>query len=438
MSDTFHRNYQLTDEELFDKARSILYENMIKGKIDVSGRNYHYTRPSPSRYPFQFFWDTCFHVFILTALGEYDMAKEHIISLFAMQRENGFVGHMIYWDRIKPGRITDIFQARPKFVNFFQSHMSELVQPPFVAHAVERIYQDSDDKDFLKDMLPKLKKYYRWLAENRDFDGDKLITIISPFESGMDWKPTYDVAMGRPERKADWRLFSKVVWVDFRNYINNYDLEKIYKQEYFLVKDVGFNTIYAQNLQALARLCRIGDDEEALQFDSLADEVISSLVDIMYDKEDEAFYDVFGKSNKKIRVLTPTIFYPIVLKEIPESITSSVLERHFFNSHEFDSPYKIPSVSISHPSFNPKESLYIWRGPVWTINNWFMHQYLLDKGHAVEADRLIKDIRSLIEKSGFREYYDPFTGEGYGARDFTWAALIVDMIKTQEKKTSQK
>jgi hypothetical protein len=33
----------------------------------------------------------------------------------------------------------------------------------------------------------------------------------------------------------------------------------------------------------------------------------------------------------------------------------------------------------------------------------------------------------LVEKSGFREYYDPVTGEGHGAREFTWSGLLVDM-----------
>jgi len=28
---------------------------------------------------------------------------------------------------------------------------------------------------------------------------------------------------------------------------------------------------------------------------------------------------------------------------------------------------------------------------------------------------------------GFREYYNPFTGEGMGARGFTWGGLVLDM-----------
>jgi hypothetical protein len=36
----------------------------------------------------------------------------------------------------------------------------------------------------------------------------------------------------------------------------------------------------------------------------------------------------------------------------------------------------------------------------------------------------------LVSKSGFPEYYNPFTGEGLGGRSFSWtAALVIDLIK---------
>lgn len=430
----------MTDKELFEKIRKVLYENMVKGEVRGGRLSFHYTKPSPGRYPFQFFWDTCFHVFILAALGEHDMAKSHLNSLFAMQEDDGFVGHMIYWDRLAPGRLTDVFQSRPSLGrNFLQSHMSALIQPPLAAQAVERVYKVSDDQEFLRQILPKLKKYYRWLAHNRDFDGDGLLTIISPFESGMDWKPTFDVAVGQKAGKADWRLFLKMVKVDFRNYLNRYNLKKIYQKGYFIVKEVGLNTMYAQNLESLAGLCRTLDEqEEANEFSKLSQKVSRSIQEIMYDEKDAAFYDVYGKANTKIRVLTPTVFYPVVLSSVPDETGKRVMDTHFFNSEEFDTPFPLPSAAMKEPSFNPTGSMYIWRGPTWIVNNWFMHRFLIEKGYEKEAERLVNSIRQLIEKSGFREYYNPFTGEGYGAQDFTWAGLVSDMILMEKESSSRK
>lgn len=41
-------------------------------------------------------------------------------------------------------------------------------------------------------------------------------------------------------------------------------------------------------------------------------------------------------------------------------------------------------------------------------------------GMIEEAHKLAEITVSLIEKSGFREYYNPLTGEGYVAKNFTW------------------
>jgi glycogen debranching enzyme len=426
----------MTEKEIRQRVSKIMYENMISGHADAVLTDFHYTRPSSGRYPFQFFWDTCLHIYVLTALGDHTMAKKHLQSLFALQAEDGFVGHMIYWNNVFPKRITDIFQSKPGLkTKIFRSHMSALIQPPLAAQAAWRIYSASGDLAFLRSMLPKLKKYYRWIAQNRDFDGDGLVTIISNFESGMDWKPSFDKVVGFPDKQADWRLFCKVVSVDIRNFLHNYDLKQIYAKNYFLVKESGFNTIYAQNLQAMAKICEKLEDPDAGEFQSLAARVIQSMLDILYDDASAAFLDVYGRQNQKIKVLTPTIFFPLVIKEIPDEISRKVIDAHLFNQEDFGVPFPIPSVAKNHPSFKPGPSMYIWRGPTWILLNWFMHQFFMEKGFVREAEYLVKSIRKLIEKSGFREYYDPFTGQGGGAHDFTWAGLVVDMLNMEKARS---
>jgi len=423
----------MTDQEILKRVRKIMFDNMIKGYSRLTHIHFHYTKSSSKPYDSQYFWDTCFHAFILTAIGEYKMAEDHIKSLFSLQEPDGFVGHIIYWNKVLPNRITDIFQSKPTLGwRLFNTHSSALVQPPLIAQAVLNIYNHIENIEFLRYILPKLKKFYAWLEKNRDFEGDGLLSIISPFESGMDWKPTFDEVVGFRHRKANWILFLKMVIVDFRNFLRNYDLKKIYKDNYFIVKEVGFNAKYVQNLGAMAALCKIVKDPDADHYSSLKEKVLKRMMDIMYDKKDAAFYDVYGKKHKKLRVLTPTIFFPVVIKGLPESVCKEVLNRHLFNKEEFEASYPIPSVAKNDPSFNTSESLFIWRGPTWIVYNWFLYQYLKDKDYDDEAQNLIGCMKSLIEKSGFREYYNPFTGEGYGATDFTWTGLIADMIKKEK------
>ena len=54
--------------------------------------------PEPGRYPWQWYWDSCF-----TAISwrrfDPDRARRELESLLAAQRSDGFIGHTIFWDR---------------------------------------------------------------------------------------------------------------------------------------------------------------------------------------------------------------------------------------------------------------------------------------------------------------------------------------------------
>ncbi len=153
---------------------------------------------------------------------------------------------------------------------------------------------------------------------------------------------------------------------------------------------------------------------------------------MMYDEDETAFYDVDASTGERIRVLTPTIFFPLVIRDLPAPITEALIDRHISRKDEFDTEYPIPSVAKNDPSFNPHESEYLWRGPTWIFYNWFVYQCLFYQGFHDEAKMLEDTMRKLIQQSGFREYYNPFTGEGYGAQNFTWSGLVVDMLNLKE------
>ncbi len=49
-------------------------------------------------------------------------------------------------------------------------------------------------------------------------------------------------------------------------------------------------------------------------------------------------------------------------------------------------------------------------------------------GYEREAAELARRLTAAILRAGLREYYDPFTGRGMGAREFAWSALILEMV----------
>jgi len=91
-------------------------------------------------------------------------------------------------------------------------------------------------------MLPKLKNYFEWLARERDFEKHGLISIISPVESGMDFKASYDEVVGYNGGKGSLRLYwNAAIKVDGSNFLDRYDLARIYNAQRFIVQDALVN-----------------------------------------------------------------------------------------------------------------------------------------------------------------------------------------------------
>lgn len=411
----------LTEKQIEGRVRALLASNTYHGYSEAFGTEYWTIHPSPGTYPFQYFWDSCLHAFILTALGEAELAARNFRSLYAMQAEDGYVGHMLYWDRLIPAVWTDAFQAR--FADQAAPHMSSFVQPPLSAQALRRICHHTKDETYLREMLPKVKKHFDWLATHRDLDGDGLIVIFNMFESGIDWKPSMD-ELYEQKGQAGGALYDAAIGNDYHNFVHNYDPA----EAKIKIKEVAFNTIYARNLATLAELCRQVDDHDADRYVALAEKVARAMQEHMYSEADAAFWDVTAGDNRPLKTLTPTIFFPIILPTTSREQAEAILKRHFHNEQEFATKYPLPSVAINDLSFDPSASKFLWRGPTWALYNWYVYQALSAKGFSVEADALRDAIHALISESGFREYYNPQTGEGGGAEHFTWSGLLVDML----------
>jgi glycogen debranching enzyme len=348
-----------------------------------------------------------------------------------MQEENGFVGHMVFWKQPLPKRRSDVMQARPTW-EALRPHMSALIQPPLAGIALHALHEACGDRVYLGELYARVRRHHEWLAKNRDFDGDGLITIISPFESGMDWKPSYDAVLGYRRRVTPQRLYTsplywKSVGVDLSNFLLRYDLGRIRRRARFLVKDAGINALYAWDLECMERLAPLAGDDPAV-FAQRRRRVQKSMLELMYDEEDAAFYDLREPGSEKLRVRTPTIFFPLAFAELDAGIAARVIEAHFDRDGGLRAPFPIPSVELRDAAFFAGETPFIWRGPTWAFTNWFLYHALKKRAFDEHAERLRHSLRTLIERSGFREYYDPRTGEGHGARDFTWSGLLIDML----------
>jgi hypothetical protein len=89
---------------------------------------------------------------------------------------------------------------------------------------------------------------------------------------------------------------------------------------------------------------------------------------------------------------------------------------------------------MNEPSFLTPgaDSILVFRGPTWMNTNWYVSRGLRRHGRPDLAAVIEDRSAALVERGGFREYYDPTTGEGFGARDFSWSGLALDMLARLE------
>ena len=167
-------------EELEAGARNILLSNLRQGVADWNEKEFSFVVPSLRGYPFQWFWDSCFHAIALTHL-DLNQAKAELRTLMSGALPDGFIPHIIFWEMDKQPD----FLAR-NIVGMTSPYYSATMQPPIIAYAVERVFQATGDTEFRDAALPILVNFYRWLRLNRDPDDDGLIAVIQPEEAGTD------------------------------------------------------------------------------------------------------------------------------------------------------------------------------------------------------------------------------------------------------------
>jgi Mannosylglycerate hydrolase MGH1-like glycoside hydrolase domain len=410
-------------ERMRDAVHALYDRNRQQGVAPWCGLAYDFVCPSTGTYPFQWFWDSCFHTI---ALAHFDMsrARSEIRSLLANAQPDGFVAHVTFWQR---ERYEDLLSTYA--IAYRTPYLSDCIQPPVLAEAVAAAAQGEGGDTFLAEVLPRTVAYFEWLDRMRDPDRDGLIATLQPDESGLDHTPKYDAYLGleRVEHAEFTRAWERVA--------NPYaevgrDHERMFALDRFVCADVLVNTIYAENLRVLADLLeRTGDAGGASRFRSRAERTVRSLVEKCYDAGAGLFYDMVGRDGHgRLRVNTVSSLMPLAL-DIPRTAAEALI-RQIEDPHKYQAPFPVPSTALDEPGYRKPtaDSKLVWRGPTWINTNWYLARGLRRHGRD-DLARVVEDrSAALVERSGFREYYDPFTGEGFGATGFSWSALALDLL----------
>lgn len=417
----------VTDEDvqwLRSEAMKALVTNRQTGTAEWCGYDYDFSCPSNVTYPFQWFWDSCFHVVALSHLDP-EMAKREIRSLLVNQHDDGFISHITFWQREKFEAEVDTYA-----VAFRNYRLTDEMQPPLLMQAVSAIIEADPDLEFLAEVLPKASRFYDWLDSVRVDPRDGLVRVFHPDETGLDHSPKFDELMQVEGPDLDdfsnawYRLADRYEAVDR-------DPKAMMELGHFVVADVMTNVIYIENLHLLAQLWRmLGDESKAEMYEGRCSKAMSGLETMCWNDQDGLYYDIQGPNRSQVPVNTFTCLMPLFLADLPGDRALRLID-HITDPQEYWTPFPIPSVAANHPDFAPATSggILVWRGPTWVNSNWYLALGLMRHGRLDLAEHVAIKTLEAIRLSGFREYYNPFTGEGHGAPGFGWSTVIVDLFE---------
>jgi glycogen debranching enzyme len=156
-----------------------------------------------------------------------------------------------------------------------------------------------------------------------------------------------------------------------------------------------------------------------------------ALVERLWDERRGLFVDEAQPGAIRPAPVTWASLAPLALPDLPERIGRRLVEEHVLEEREFLTPVAPPSVAACEPSYQPDGGRgpirRYWRGPTWVNSAWMVWLGMRRLGYEAEAERLAGGLIAAVEREGLREYYDPRSGKGLGARDFAWSALIAEL-----------
>ncbi|UCG39611.1 MAG: glycoside hydrolase, partial [bacterium] len=415
------------------RARKILDDNWTGS----------FTRPSSGLYPHQWNWDSGF---IAIGRSHYDTqgAISEIESLFAGQWQNGMVPQIVF----DPDALGHYF-PEPDFWQVERSPSaprgiptSGITMPPIHAVAVEAIWDNASRKRevraFLESIFPRLMDLHDYLYRERDPGRTGLVAIRHPWESGIDNSPAWDEPLRSiriqpdllpPYRRLDLEHVPSGMRPsdeDYDRYVYlvdlfrrlDYDEASIRSQCPFLVLDPLFNSILSRANRSLARLAGIlGLRQERIQaWERRTSEAIRTT---LWCPDRSMFYPRDAHTGRFIYADTSSGFLPLyagaATREQAEHLYRRLDSVSFCALHQGNC-YTVPNYDTQKEDFD--RSNY-WRGPVWININWMLAHGLARYGYTLKADSLRRDLLQLPIRFGFHEYFDSFSGEGYGSRDFS-------------------
>jgi hypothetical protein len=384
------------------RCRAVLETSWREGSQD--GRRYAFGAPSPGRYPWCWYWDSCFQAIVRRRIDP-EKARRELETILA-SNEDGFIGHIAFW-----GTPLNLERAIRYNVARRHDHMTRTIQPPLLAWAWSIAVGDPAGEG----APPALAAHHDWLSAHRDLDGDGLLWLIQPDESGLDASPKFDHVWGRYAQGR--RMFP---WLIHHNRRLGFDARRVRDAGRPVLCEVLTNVMWSLSEQAMGR-----------------PSPTAALVDRLWHERSGRFLDEAANAMTspppERRPRTWDTLAPLALPDLPDAIARRLIEETLFDRAAFWDGVPLPSVAMDDPSYTSRDHFWglrrYWKGPSWANAAWLSWLGLTRLGYAEQAAEFARRLGETVVREGLREYYEPHTGAGMGARDFGWTSLVWEMVE---------
>ncbi|MFI5890928.1 MGH1-like glycoside hydrolase domain-containing protein [Actinoplanes sp. NPDC051513] len=412
--------------------------------------------PSRKLYPHQWSWDAAF-IAIGLAYVNPTRAWRDLRSLFEAQWPDGRVPHIVFDPATAeadyfpgPG-----FWDVPAYANRPARGSTGIVQPPMHAIAAWDVYRHAaahgancaqEARTELEWLYPRLVAQQEYLTGRRNVGGGGLVSIVHPWESGLDNSPAWDEAMANVP--ADLSLLTtykrrdldvsaaahRPTDVDYARYVGlvltyraeGYDDHDLLDRHAFAVECPSFNAIMAGAELSLAQIAGVlGLAAEAAAHRERAQRITAAIVKRLWNPQSRTFHALDVKTGKLSPEHCVSGLMPLMLPDLPAEHVEAIMTEARSSRFGLEG-LPAPSYDRTAPGF---DTMRYWRGPLWINVNWLLRRGLLVHGFRDEAEDLRTAMVRLVHRNDHFEYFHPITGEGLGAPAFSWtAALSLDLL----------
>jgi hypothetical protein len=362
-----------------------------------------YTAPNNSVYPWQWLWDSCFHVVVWLELGDDERAlRELSHALAAQDDESGFVPHMNY--ERGPDTHASFWGRRGA---------SSITQPPMFGHALAQCVRRGVDvpaeliERAFGGLAFLLRRRARHLASG-------LVLLAHPWESGADDSPRWDDLCPDGISPESWyrrkgELVASIVRSASGAPIAN---------PACIVASVGFNALIAFNAYELLSVVEDG------QMRREADELVEQL-DGRWDTDLFSWVDAGQTEGGSGRVRTLDALLPLLVTR--DEAARARTHRSLCDPSEYGAAFGPCGVHRGEAMFSPDT---YWRGPTWPQLNYLFWLAAQRAGDVTVTRQIARQTVAGALRSGLAEYWQPDTAHGLGAIPQSWTGLALVMTRS--------